>query len=80
MEGRCGEAGSWSSSSLTWSGACGWQEDFGPPIPVIHFSQASGPVVVCVGLRRCSDEDDGMLERNVKSLGLTEGLDLWYFL
>ena len=58
---------------------CG-QEDFGAPIPVIHFSQASGPVVVCVGMRRCSDEADGMLERNVRSLALTEGLDLWYIM
>ena len=56
------------------------QADFGAPVPIIHFSQASGPVIVCVGLRRCSDEADGLLERNVASLGLTEGLDLWYFM
>jgi hypothetical protein len=30
-------------------------------------------------MRRCSDEAGGELERNVASLQLTEGLDLWYF-
>jgi hypothetical protein len=48
--------------------------------------QVKGPVVVCVGLRRCgedtisSESEEGALQRNVASLNLTEGLDLWYFM
>jgi len=36
-------------------------------------------VVVCVSLRRFSNEAEGELERNVRQLGRTEGEDLWYF-
>ncbi len=50
------------------------------------YRQVKGPVVVCVGLRRCgedsisSESEEGALQRNVASLNLTEGLDLWYFM
>ena len=44
-----------------------------------NLKQVTGPVVVCVGMRRGNDETDGLLDRNVLTLNLTEGLDLWYF-
>ena len=44
-----------------------------------NLEQVTGPVVVCVGMRRGNDETDGLLKRNVLTLNLTEGLDLWYF-
>mmetsp|Transcript_49120 Transcript_49120/g.154197 ORF Transcript_49120/g.154197 Transcript_49120/m.154197 type:complete len:404 (-) Transcript_49120:47-1258(-) len=49
-------------------------------VPIIHYTQVKGPVVVCVSLRRFSEEEEGQLEANVRSLGLEEGLDLWYFM
>lgn len=39
-----------------------------------------GPVVVCVSLRRASKEQGGALEKNVATLGLTEGDDLWFII
>lgn len=51
-----------------------------PRIPIIHFSEAQGPVVVCVSKRRFSDDLDAELLRNVATLGLTEGHDLWFFI
>lgn len=41
---------------------------------------ARGPVVVCVSLRRASNEQGGALETNVATLGLTEGEDLWFII
>ncbi|KAJ1486374.1 hypothetical protein T484DRAFT_1943660 [Baffinella frigidus] len=53
----------------------------GPPcrVPIIHFSEVTGPVVVCVSRRRFGDQQEGELEQNVRTLGNTEGKDLWYF-
>jgi hypothetical protein len=56
-------------------------------IPIVHFEDAArggdavhgGAVVVCVSLRRGSEQQDGALETNVKTLGLVEGTTLWYF-
>ena len=86
---------------------CNWRA--APPIdvPIVHFSEAKGPVVVCVSLRRGTEEkkdeprggqakggqaggagagqqrDDcaagGDLLRNVQTLNLEEGRDLWFF-
>ena len=47
----------------------------GESVPVIHFSAAVPPLVLCVTLNRT----DGEFERNVASLGLTEGVDVWQF-
>lgn len=45
-------------------------------IPVIHFSQATPPFVVCVASKRAGDE----LERNIASVGpLVEGIDYIHF-
>ena len=38
------------------------------------------PVVVCVAKRRKGAGEAGDLERNVNTLGLTEGETLWYFM
>jgi glycosyltransferase involved in cell wall biosynthesis len=46
----------------------------GVTLPVIHFSQAVPPVVICVAMDR-----GGELEANVASMGWTEGVDYWHF-
>ena len=56
-------------------------------IPIVHFKEAAkggaavhgGAVVVCVSLRRGSEQQGGALETNVATLGLVEGESLWYF-
>jgi len=65
-------------------------------IPVAHFEDHAAsesarrareggafratPVVVCVAKRRKGAGEAGDLERNVRTLGLTEGDTLWYFM
>jgi len=45
-------------------------------VPVVHFSQAKPPIVICVAMGRSG----GALERNIASLGLKEGIDYWHFI
>lgn len=45
-------------------------------VPVTHFSDAKPPLVICVSMGRTG----GALEQNVRSLGLTEGVDYWHFI
>jgi hypothetical protein len=47
----------------------------GETVPIIHWSAAVAPLVLCVTLNRT----EGEFERNVASLGLTEGVDVWQF-
>ena len=51
------------------------------PVPIVHFSKAPRglPVVVCVAKRRKGSGESGDLESNVDTLGLIEGVTLWYF-
>ena len=44
-------------------------------VPVRHFSEARPPLVTCVAL----DRTGGAFEANLASLGLTEGVDYYYF-
>ena len=44
-------------------------------VPIMHFSQAKRPFVICVKL----DLTSGSFEKNLKSLGLTEGVDYVHF-
>jgi hypothetical protein len=71
-------------------------QDGGHSIPVAHFEDHAAsesarrareggafratPVVVCVAKRRKGLGEAGDLERNVRTLGLTEGETLWYFM
>ena len=48
----------------------------GIKLPVVHFSQATPPLLICVAMGRTG----GALERNVASLGLVEGVDYWHFI
>ena len=50
-------------------------EEGGVRVPVIHFSAVVPPVVVCVARGRTG----GALERNVRSVGLVEGDNCWFF-
>ncbi|CAD5122410.1 DgyrCDS10838 [Dimorphilus gyrociliatus] len=45
------------------------------PIPVIHFSKAESPFVICVKL----DLTNGSFERNLESLNLKENIDYVHF-
>ncbi len=63
------------------------QRDAAPQIPQLTalprdlpLQEAQGPVVVCVSKRRFSDDLDAELLKNVATLGLTEGHDLWFFI
>jgi hypothetical protein len=47
----------------------------GSRVPIIHWRDAVPPLVLCVTLNRT----DGEFERNVASLGLREGVDVWQF-
>ncbi|KAL1520556.1 hypothetical protein AB1Y20_022132 [Prymnesium parvum] len=44
-------------------------------VPVVHFSAAEPPFVTCVAL----DRTGGAFEKNLASLGLTEGVDYYHF-
>ncbi len=44
------------------------------PVPIVHFTDAVRPFIVCVAMDR-----GGGLEENVRSLGLTEGVDYYHF-
>jgi hypothetical protein len=44
-------------------------------IPVVHFSKAVGPFLICVGSKRTKGE----LENNIDSLNLLEGFDYIHF-
>ncbi|XP_071949301.1 queuosine-tRNA galactosyltransferase-like [Antedon mediterranea] len=46
-----------------------------PKVPILHFSEASPPFIICVKL----DLTGGGLERNIESLNLVEGEDYFYF-
>lgn len=46
-----------------------------PRIPIIHFSKAQPPLVICVKL----DLTKGEFENNLKSLNLKEGVDYVFF-
>ena len=45
-------------------------------VPVVHFSEAKPPIVICVAMGRSG----GALEKNIASLGLKEGVDYWHFI
>lgn len=44
-------------------------------VPIIHFSAAKPPLVMCVAL----DRTNGDFEKTVASLNLVEGVDYWHF-
>jgi len=44
-------------------------------VPIIHFSEAKPPIVMCVAL----DRTNGEFEKIVAGLGFTEGVDYWQF-
>ncbi|XP_067296774.1 queuosine-tRNA galactosyltransferase isoform X2 [Pseudorasbora parva] len=46
-----------------------------PKIPILHFRKASPPFIVCVKL----DMTDGVLEENLHSLQLKEGIHYYHF-
>ncbi|XP_041961154.1 UDP-GlcNAc:betaGal beta-1,3-N-acetylglucosaminyltransferase-like protein 1 isoform X1 [Alosa sapidissima] len=46
-----------------------------PKIPVMHFKDSSAPYIVCVKL----DMTGGVLEENLHSMQLTEGVDYYHF-
>ncbi|XP_067128433.1 queuosine-tRNA galactosyltransferase-like isoform X1 [Centruroides vittatus] len=46
-----------------------------PKIPIIHFTQAKPPFIICVKL----DLTGGNFEENLSSLNLTEGIDYFLF-
>jgi len=46
-----------------------------PRIPIIHFSKAQPPLVICVKL----DLTKGEFENNLRSLNLKEGVDFVFF-
>ncbi|KAM6972497.1 queuosine-tRNA galactosyltransferase [Aplochiton taeniatus] len=46
-----------------------------PRIPVLHYKDASAPFIICVKL----DMTGGILEENLRSLQLTEGVDYLHF-
>lgn len=45
------------------------------PIPIVHFSSAKSPFVICVKL----DLTNGSFERNLESLNLIENIDYVHF-
>ena len=44
-------------------------------LAVHHFRDATAPIVCCVAMGRTA----GQFEANVRSLGLTEGVDYYHF-
>ena len=44
-------------------------------VPVIHFSDAKPPMIICVASKRLG----GLLEENIKTLNMTEGVDYYHF-
>ncbi|XP_030270048.1 queuosine-tRNA galactosyltransferase isoform X2 [Sparus aurata] len=46
-----------------------------PKIPVLHYKDASAPFIICVKL----DMTGGVLEENLNSLQLKEGIDYFHF-
>jgi len=46
-----------------------------PVVPVIHFSEAKPPFIICVKL----DLTRGAFEQNLASLNLQEGIDYFHF-
>ena len=44
-------------------------------IPVIDFKEAVGPIIICVASKRSG----ALLEENIQSLRLTEGIDYFHF-
>lgn len=45
-------------------------------VPIVHYSQAKPPCVICVG----SKIFDGVLEKNIASTGFVEGVDYYHFM
>jgi glycosyltransferase involved in cell wall biosynthesis len=48
----------------------------GIKLPVVHFSEVKPPLLICVAMGRTGGE----LEKNIASLGLTEGVDYWHLI
>ncbi|XP_072240354.1 queuosine-tRNA galactosyltransferase isoform X1 [Leuresthes tenuis] len=46
-----------------------------PKVPILHYKDASGPFIICVKL----DMTGGVLEENLNSLQLKEGIDYYHF-
>ena len=46
-----------------------------PKVPIVHFSKAKPPLIICVK----QDLTSGSFEQNLASLGLTEGTDYFHF-
>ncbi|KAM6940683.1 queuosine-tRNA galactosyltransferase [Xenentodon cancila] len=46
-----------------------------PKVPILHFKDASGPFIICVKL----DMTGGVLEENLNSLQLKEGINYYHF-
>ena len=44
-------------------------------IPILHFSRAVAPIIICVSSKRA----EGDLEKNIAILGLKEGEDYFHF-
>lgn len=44
-------------------------------IPVVHFMDATPPIIICVASKRTGGE----LEENIKKLGIVEGIDYYHF-
>lgn len=51
------------------------KNDVPPKIPILHFTQAIAPFIICVKLGM----SNGAFEENLKSLGLVEGKDYFHF-
>jgi hypothetical protein len=48
-------------------------------IPIIHFSAATPPLVICVATKRARDSEGIGVEDNIASLDLVEGRDYVHF-
>ena len=89
---KCGRA----YENHRWRSEAGAERAPAAGVPVEHFEDHAAfeaarrakegdafratPVVVCVAKRRKGAGEAGDLERNVNTLGLTEGETLWYFM
>ena len=51
------------------------KEKVKPKVPIVHYSKAEAPFVICVKLGLTN----GQFENNLKSLGLKEGVDYFHF-
>jgi len=44
-------------------------------VPIIHYREAKPPIIICVAL----DRSNGVLEKNIASLHIEEGVDYYHF-